>query len=244
MTEEGVIDLESPEVPEEVSSPVEAPPEKMLSVSRVNELVKKAKLKGRDSMQQELDDLRRENESLKTQQPSMGGQGQAIDIDAFRKQVYDDLMAQLQNQQESQAQEQLQKEAEKLAADYHGKMASGKESFDDFDEIMADFNPAAFPQLVYLANQTDNTQAVMYEIAKNPNKLAQLSYMSERDPKAAQNMMNKLSQSIKANQQAQAQEQSAGVKAPLGRMQSSPVGQDIGSQGNLSMRDLKAMFKG
>lgn len=241
MTDESVIDLESPEVSDEAPE-MEAPPEKMLPVSRVNELVKKAKLKGRDSMQQQLEELQRENESLRSAQPSMGGQGQAVDTDAIRKQVYEDLRAQLQQEHESNAQEQLQKEAERLANDYHGKMSAGKDQFEDFDEIMGEFNPAAFPQLVYLANNTDNTPAVMYELAKNPSKLATLSVLSERDPRAAQSMINKLSQSIKTNEAAKAQEKS--VNEPLGRMQSSPVGQDTGSMGSLSIRDMKKMFRG
>lgn len=240
MTEESVIDMESPEVSEEALE-IEAPTEKMLPVSRVNELVKKAKLKGRDSMQQQLEQLQRENETLKSQQPPMGG-APGVDVDGIRKQVYDDLVAQLQNQQEAQAQEQLQKEAEKLAQDYHGKMSSGKEQFEDFEEIMGEFNPAAFPQLVYLANNTDNTPAVMYELAKNPQKLATLSVLSERDPRAAQSMINKLSQSIKVNEQAKAQEKS--VNEPLGRMQSSPAGQDTGSMASLSVKDMRKMFRG
>lgn len=236
MIEEDAIDLESSEASDMgEDSPVE---EKMLPVSRVNELVKKAKLKGRDQMQQQLEELQRENESLK-QQPPLGGQGSPVDSEAIRKQVYEDLVAQLQQQQEAQAQEQLKQEAQKLATDYHSKMSSGKEQFDDFEEIVADFDPSAFPQIVYLANNTDNTAAVMYELAKNPQKLATLSVLSERDPRAAQAMINRLSSSIKVNEQAKAQEKS--VNAPLNRMQSSPSGQDTKNVNDFDVKDFQKM---
>lgn len=208
--------------------------EKMLPASRVEALIKKAKLKGRDAMQGELEALKAENEQLK----SMGGMP-AVDSEGMQKQVYEQVMQQFQSQKEEQAQKELEEEAKKLAQDYQGRMSSGSELHEDFDEIMADFNPSAFPQLVYLATQTENTPSVMYEMMKNPSKLATLAVLSERDPKAAQNMINKLSASIKANEQAKTAEKD--VQSPLSRMQSSPTGRD---SGQLDIADYKRMFRG
>lgn len=219
--------------------------EKMLPASRVQELIKKAKLKGRDDMMEQLAALQQENERLKSSgQPSMGGMTPQVDPDALRKQVLEDLRAQMQSEKEAQAQEQLRSEAEKLAQDFHVKMKSGSEHFEDFNDIMAEFDPSAFPQLVYLANATDNTAAVMYELAKNPSKLATAAVLSERDPRAAQNMINRLSASIRANEEAKAQEAKAQVNAPLNRLQPSPVGQDSRSVHDYSVRDFKSMFRG
>lgn len=214
--------------------------EKMLPVSRVEELVKKAKLKGRDAMQEELEALKAENERLKGAAPVVDRPPvQSVDADAIRQKVIEDLKAEFQSQSEAQAQAQLQQEAERLANDYHTKMGMGKETYNDFDEVMADFNPAAFPNLVYLATQVDNTPAVMYELMKNPNKWATAALLSDKDPKAAQNMIARISASIKANEQAKAQEKE--VAAPLSRLQSSPTGQDTGEK---SIADYKQMFRG
>jgi FtsZ-binding cell division protein ZapB len=213
--------------------------EKMIPVSRVEELVKKAKLKGRDAMQEEIEAVRRENEQLKAGGGSMGGMAAPIDVDSLRQQILADLKQQFQQQDETRAQEELQREAQRLADEYHGRMSAGKSQFEDFDEIMADFNPAAFPNLVYLATQVDNTPAVMYELMKNPSKWATAAVLAERDPNAAQNMINRMSASIKANETAKAQERE--VNAPLSRMQSSPTGQDNGA---LGLRDFKRMFRG
>jgi FtsZ-binding cell division protein ZapB len=224
---------------ENADSAVEGQQEKMLPQSRVEELVRKAKLKGRDSMQEELEALKRENEELKTKSSGMGGMPAPVDTEALRKQVMQDLVSEFQARDEKVQQENLQKEAERLANEYHGKISGGKEQFEDFDEVMADFNPQAFPEIVLMATQADNTAAIMYDLAKNPQKLAQIALYAERDPRYAQLLVNKLSTSIKANEQAKAQEKN--VNAPLSRLQSSPTGQD---SGDLDIRDFKRMFRG
>lgn len=235
MTEENLLNSEHVDA----SAPVEA--EKMLPISRVNDLVRGAKLDGARKMQEELEALKRENEQLRQSQ-SLGGMNRAEPIDpaAIQQQVYDRLVQNMTAQQEAAQQERLQQQAEQMAREYHGKLAAGKQLYDDFDTVMSDFSPEAFPQLVFMANQADNTASIMYELAKNPQKLATLSVLAERDPKAAQAMIGKLSSSIKANEQAKAQEQTA--NEPLSRLQSSPVGQDTGAAS--SFADFKRMFKG
>lgn len=245
MIEEDAIDLGNETGVGGQQEAAPAQEEKMLPASRVQELIKKAKLKGRDDMMEQLAALQQENERLKSSgQPSMGGMTPQVDPDALRKQVLEDLRAQMQSEKEAQAQEQLRAEAEKLAQDFQAKMKSGSEHFNDFNDIMAEFDPSAFPQLVYLANATDNTAAVMYELAKNPSKLATAAVLAERDPRAAQNMINRLSASIRANEEAKAQEAKAQVNAPLNRLQPSPIGQDSRSVHDYDVRDFKKMFRG
>ncbi|HJY22903.1 MAG TPA: hypothetical protein VJ279_08470 [Hanamia sp.] len=237
MTEE--VALEQDVTPDPVQDAGADSQEKMLPVSRVEELVKKAKLKGRDSMQAELDALKAENAQLKNN-GSMGGMAMpAVDTDAITKQVYENLQKQMQKANEQRAQEELEKEASKIADTYRAKMSSGKDVYEDFDSVMADFNPAAFPNLVYLASQVDNTPAVMYELMKNTGKFGTIAVLSERDPSAAQNMISKISASIKANELAKADEKN--VPDPLSRLSSSTTGQDTGER---SIRDFKAMFRG
>ena len=237
MTEEVVLDTEAE------SQPIadKTAEEKTLPVSRVEELVKKAKLKGRDSMQAELDALKAENATLKSNAGSMGGMNvPTIDVNAIKQDLMNDFRKQMQDANEKRAQEELESQAKKIAENYHAKMAGGKQSYEDFDEVMSDFNPAAFPNLVYLTAQVDNTPDVMYELNKNPSKLATLTILSERDPQAALNMINKISASIKANAQAKAEEKN--VAPPLSRLSSSTTGQDNGKP--QTTRDFKAMFRG
>lgn len=240
MTDEVALGTEVESAPADLAQEAEVTKqEKMIPVSRVEELVKKAKLKGRDSMQDELEAIKAENAQLKQNAGSMGGMAVPIDPEAMKQQIMNDLRQQFQEASEKRAQDDLQKEAKRIADEYHGKMSSGKEAFEDFDTVMSDFNPAAFPNLVYLASQVENTPAVMYELMKNPSKWATVAMLSERDPNAAQNMINRISTSIKANEQAKAQEKD--VAPPLGRLSSSTTGQDTGDP---SLRDFKRMFRG
>jgi len=240
MTDEVALEPEVEADP--VVDPVEeeTPKEKTLPVSRVEELVKKAKLKGRDQLQAEIDAVNAENAQLKEGQDagSMGGMAAPVDIAAIEKNVMATLEKRFQDAQEAKAAKELDDEAQQIAADYRSKMSTGKDTYDDFDEVMADFNPKAFPNLVYLANQVENTPAVMYELMQNPNKWATLAVLSERDPEAAQKMIGRISGSIQANQQAKAEDKD--VSPPLGRLSSTPTGQD---NGKLGIRDYKRMFR-
>lgn len=241
MTDDVALDSEvTANDPVDAQQEAEQQPEKMLSASRVEELVKKAKLKGRDSMQAELDALRAENEALKSNAGgSMGGMAvPAVDPDAITQQVLSALKDQMQKDSEERARAELEKEAQEVAKSYRAKMQTGIEHYEDFNDVMADFNPQAFPNLVFLANQVDNTPHVMYELIKNPTKLTTVAVLAEHDPKAAQNMISRISASISANQQAKAQERE--VPEPYGRLSSSKTGQDSGKP---TIRDYKKMYR-
>jgi hypothetical protein len=235
--------LDSEVAPEPDTATAEPEQEKTLPVSRVEELVKKAKLKGRDSMQAELDAMKAENAALRQQQQpvAMGGMtaAPAVNVDEIKQQILAQMKQEFQQAKEAQAAQELDAQAQRIASEYKAKMKSGSEKYEDFDEVMADFNPGAFPNLVYLANQLDNTPDVMRELMQNPSKWATVTVLSERDPQAAQNMLKRISSSIKANELAKASEKE--VAPPLSRLSSSTTGQDTGK---LGIRDYKRMFKG
>lgn len=224
-----------------------APPEKMLPASQVNELIKKAKRKGEQKMQEQLDAAKQQIEQLQAQQgqpqaPSQPQQSQqpasqpaqGIDPQQLQQQVMQLMQKQHEESEAKRQQEQLEQEVNQVAQQYFGKMAQGKDLFDDFDAMTADFNPSEFPQLVYLANQMDNTPAIIYELRKNPGKLADLSVLVEKSPSMARSELAKLSESIKRNDEAKRTLQEP--QDPLNRLKPSPVGTDNGTK---SVRDFK-----
>ena len=213
--------------------------EAMLPVSKVNELVGSARVKGRESAAREIENLRQEIESLKSQpQTSSSGIGgmPGVDMNHVYEEVHGRLQKELQAQQEAQQHAAMEKEAQEIAGQFVNKMGAGKEHFEDFDEVMKDFSPGAFPQVVYLATQVENTPQVMYELAKNPHKLATLDYLVNKDPRAAQAMIAKLSKSIQTNSEAVANAQVS--PDPLDRLKPSTVGTASGSK---TIRDLRRM---
>jgi hypothetical protein len=223
--------------------PDQSPPEKMLSVSQVNELVKKAKLKGERKMQEQLDAAKQQIEQLQAQQAQGQPQGQAPQgqqqgqqglTPELQAQVMQMLQMKQQEDERKRHAEQIEQEVKQVADQYFGKMATGKNMFEDFEAITADFNPAEFPQLVFLANQVDNTPAVIYELSKNPGKLADLAVLVEKSPNLARAQIAKLSQSIKRNEEAKSGLQEA--QEPLDRLKPSPTGTDGKKNG---IRDFK-----
>ncbi len=236
---------------EEAEHAETTPPEKMLPASQVNELIKKAKRKGEQKMQEQLDAAKQQIEQLQTQNAQQGlqntaqtgspqqapqqGQQQGVDPQQVMQQVMQQIEMKQQEDQAKRHQEQIEQEVNQVAQQYFGKMAQGKDMFDDFEAITADFNPAEFPQLVFLANQMDNTPAIIYELRKNPGKLADLAVLVEKSPNMARNELSKLSESIKRNDEAKRNLQEP--QDPLNRLKPSPVGTDNGTK---SVRDFKA----
>jgi galactitol-specific phosphotransferase system IIB component len=241
-TDVGVEEAEQAETP---------PPEKMLPASQVNELIKKAKRKGEQKMQEQLDAAKQQIEQLTAQQAQQQlqntaqtgspqqpqqsqGQQQGVDPQQIQQQVMQLLQQKQQEDEQKRHQEQIEQEVNQVAQQYFGKMAQGKDMFDDFEAITADFNPAEFPQLVFLANQMDNTPAIIYELRKNPGKLADLAVLVEKSPSMARNELSKLSESIKRNDEAKRNLQEP--QDPLNRLKPSPVGTDNGTK---NVRDFK-----
>ncbi len=229
--------------PAEVKASEESTPEKMLPVSQVNDLIKKAKLKGERKMQDQLDAAMQQIQELQSQQgqqqaPAQAQGQQSQENQGLDPRVQAQVMQMLQQKQKEDEErrhaEQLEQEVKQVANQYFGKMAQGKDLFEDFEAITADFNPAEFPQLVYLANQMDNTPAVIYELSKNPGKLANLATLVEKSPNMARAEIAKLSQSIQRNEQAKSDLQE--TQEPLGRLKPSPAGTDSKKNG---VRDFK-----
>jgi vacuolar-type H+-ATPase subunit I/STV1 len=229
-----------------------SPPEKMLPASQVNELIKKAKRKGEQKMQEQLDAAKQQIEQLQSQQaqqqlqntaqtgspqqaPQQGQQQGSIDAQQIQQQVMQLMQQKQQEEAQKRHDEQLEQEVNQVAQQYFGKMAQGKDMFEDFEAVTADFNPAEFPQLVFLANQLENTPAIIYELRKNPGKLADLAVLVEKSPNMARNELSKLSESIKRNDEAKRNLQEP--QDPLNRLKPSPVGTDNGTK---SVRDFKA----
>ncbi len=224
---------------EELSQGMEATqePEKLLSADHVNKIVQREKAAAADKVRKEMEVAHQaELARMSSQQPpqSLGGIPQQS-TEEIESRIYNRIMEEAQKAQDEQEQQQHKQAMEQTASQYFLKMGKGAELFDDFKETMSAFNPASFPQVVFLAAELENTPELMYEMAKNPHKLATIDYLAQRDPMAAKAELMKLSNSIEANKKAKAENVSA--QPPLSRLKSSTVGADTGS---MSMRDLKA----
>ena len=104
----------------------ESEPEKMLPVSRVNELIGKAKHKGERKMQDKLDAVTQELEQLKAVQaqgqPQVGLGGIAqVNPDQIRQQILEQVKQDIVSRQEEQQRRLVEDQAKQVADQYHAK---------------------------------------------------------------------------------------------------------------------------
>lgn len=207
----------------------------LLPQDQVNKIVAREKAKAADAVRRELEDKhQRELESLnarRMQQEQSPASASKVDMDAIYQNIHERINKEAQKRQ-------LEDHLNAAANTYLHKVSQGKSAYEDFDTVTKDFRPEAFPQITYLLSNMDNAADILYDLSKNPLKLAAINSFAQNANTVpiAQNELMKLSQSISANKQAQTDAQNQNVSDPLDRLQPSRVS---GSNGKMSIRDLR-----
>lgn len=201
----------------------DAQPEKVLKQSEVNELVGRIKheayTKGlRDGMPQQPQQM--------SPQAQMGGGMGGI------PQVTEDHVRQM-IADEAQKQTQMAA-AHQTLTNFVQQMGSGKGKYSDFDETVGNLGELKnIPHIVELAEKTGIAGDVMYELGRNPGKVASLTTLAYINPQLAKQEMKKLADSILSNEKAS---DSPTAAEPLSQVKPSTVGADNGSN---TVRDLR-----
>lgn len=200
--------------------------ERMVPQSEVDKAIYAVKMRAREEAEAQL----------RQQQAGMGGMQQPVyDEEALLAKATARMQQQQEEQRKALEAEQQKAQVDEIARTYLEKMSQGKEIYEDFDEVTSDFNPGAYPQVTILASQQDNLPDIMYELSKNPQKLTHLHVLALTNPAQARKEMTKLSQSIKRNDDAIANNSKS--PAPLSKLKTSATaGQDNGKR---SIRDLR-----
>jgi hypothetical protein len=202
-----------------------------LSQQQVNDIVKREKANASDRVRRELEAKHTEElEKLRAELSS----NNAVDKEALKKELYDQFLGDLKTHHETLKKEEEEKRLTSIADQYHLKMGKGSELFSDFNEVMGDFKPAEFSNTAMLAAQMEHTPEIMYELANNPGKLAEIEALAERSEAMARKQLEKLSKSIETN--IEAKRNNVSVPPPLSQVKSSSVGVD---SSKMSLRDLK-----
>lgn len=195
------------------------PEEKVLRQSEVNELVGRIK---HEAYAKGLRDAQQPAQAPVAPQQSLGGMPQVTE-DHVRQMIADE------------AQKQTHMAAvQNTLSSFVQQMDAGKGKYSDFDETVAKLGDLkTIPHVVKMATDTGSAEDVMYELGKNPGKVASLTTLAYINPQLAEHEMKRLVDSIKTNQ-AGAKENSAAE--PLSQVKPSTVGADNGSN---SVRDLR-----
>lgn len=214
------------------------PPQKTLTQEQVNAIVAKEKQRAAEAARREVEErYQREMEASNLQRQNNQNVSRDVDINSIYQQVQEKFNLDQDRLRKELEDKQLQDHMNQVANNYLSKVESAKGSYGDFDDVTKEFDPSSFPQLVYLLSGMDNAGHVLYDLAKNPLKLAAIDRLAEKNPKQAMSELNKLSQSILTNQKAQAEAQQGQTLDPLDRLSPSQV---AGNNGQGTIRDLRS----
>lgn len=228
----------------------EAQAEKLLSQHEVNSLVGGAKQKGFEKgyaqalaeAQAKAQAQQQAQQAQQPVQPAQTTQPQALsDEERIRQIAAQEFENHARALQERALREQQEKQGQQIAAQLAAKVSSAAEKYPDFNEVVKDVDYVNnFPDILSLSNTVDNSGDVLYDLAKNPSKIATLrQFMRDLPPHLVQKEMLKMSESIKANQAAL---NFSSSPAPLAPIKPSNTGTDNGKIRSVS--DYRKQFAG
>lgn len=184
------------------------PEAKAMSQEQLNKIIAARAARAAENATQKANaEHARELEALRSQMNSMGGMQQQNPEDIV-KQVEENILRNFEARQAQEEQQRKIAEARQLADSYFSKMEqfianSDDDIAKDFESVMSDFDPSAFPDIVRVVAGMDNAAQVMYELNKSPNKLIMVDSLAKKSPAMAKAQLAKLSESINFNESAQ-----------------------------------------
>ena len=210
--------------------------ERLFNQSELNEIVGRAKHDAVESYKRNNSQSSNQQNQIPYQQSNVRN---SLSEDDVRRMTSEE-MARQRDEWARESQERANVEmAERIAANYHQKISSGREKYADFDKVVNEVNMQYYPRVVHLlAEYVDNSHDVLYDLANKRTKLHEIESLYERNPNDAIHEIRRLSESIKRNEEAN---QVKTPNSPLSQAKSSNIGMDSGS--TLSWNDLKRKYR-
>jgi hypothetical protein len=198
-------------------SPKQVPAEKMFTQSQLQAIAAKEARKAEERAEARV---RSEYESRMTQQT--------------QQQSPEDIQRMIRQEAFNMSREH---QAKQIETDWISAMDAEKASDPEFADLYDAIGIEAQPYLILAMAGMENKAQVVKDLGKNPSKYANiLTLANGGSPKLAQIELNKLSASIKANEEAKKQPK---VDAPLSQIRAPNIGGDDGNYSNMSTSDFR-----
>lgn len=215
---------------------------KAFSQEDLDRIVKREKLEAEERVRRELASAHK-LEMAKIKSGEVQPMGGMISQDD-RQQILQDLRSQFEAEQkqllEKQQAEEHERHMKSVVDTYFSKLESGKSKYEDFDDVLGDFDHAQFPQLVHAVSGLENASDVMYELANNPTKLEKINAWLKYTPNRGIKELQKLADSIRETNQAV--QDYTPVNEPLSQIKQSHVGLETGTNLEKLKQDRRFMF--
>lgn len=215
--------------------PVTPPAERMIPQSQVSRIAAREAREAADKARQdERARLEREYAQRNAPPPESGApqQQQQQTLGGIQQHSEEDIRRMIQQEAWLLAQRQI---AQQIEGDWKSTMKAEMERDPEFADLYDELNIEQHGDIVLWMSGMDNKASVIRDMAKNPSKFANvLMLKASGSPESAKRELNKLSASIKANEDAQKQ---AHADAPLSQIKPSNIGSD---NGEMSVKDYMA----
>lgn len=174
----------------------------------------------------------REKWEATAQQSHLPGAVTGMTPDQVKMAMREEMMSIRQEAEDKAQQAAVHTMANKVVESFNSKMSRGIDKYPDFQEKTSKLPLSKLLPIVQLAEQVDNTEDVMYELANNKGKMGNILSLYRDAPEVAMQAMSELSQSIKANESAKSNTRHS---QPLSQVKPSATAVDNGIP---SVRDM------
>lgn len=237
---------ESVSEPESVPETVDKEDVEMLPKSTVSKIVArerqkehdKAYKKGREEALMELQNQEAqvpvdgEQQQQQVMPPQNLGGMQQLSQSDIERMIMEKAPQALQGEIDRRQQQQM-------VDSFVSKMQAAEQKYPGLEQKLNELDYSSLNNLVPMANDMDNTGDIMNELVNNPEKMSNLILLSYTQPALARRKMADLSNSIKQNEAALAEEKEA--KNPMSQLKpSTSAGMDSSA---MSVKDFRKIFR-
>lgn len=238
-----IVETENPETQEPEVNPDDEMQRPMYNKIQLSDVVKrerqKAFEKGRqEAMQELMAQQQQQQQQPMDQGGNLGGMTQMSQED-IQRMIQEEATRATQAHIQGQLAEMKQQQ---MVNSFVQKMQVAEQQYPGLEQELNQLNYSdpRIHSFIGMVNDMENTGDIMKEVLDNPYKLSQILSDIQDQPYLAQKNLQKLSLSIKQNQQAKVEE--AQARDPYSQLKpSTQAGMD---NGDMSVSDYRKMFKG
>jgi hypothetical protein len=211
--------------------------ERSFRQSEVNEIVKRAKNDAVETYRRLNVEQPQYAQQKYGDSPSTGNNN-AFNEDSYRKIASEEAKRHLEEVRQDALRQSQDERAQRTVQNFFAKTKTGREKYQDFDQVTGDVDLGRFPNVVQLLGEyVENPEDMFYELGKDRIKLANLEALANMSPNDAIVQARKLSQSIKDNHSAA---KMRFPNEPLSQLRPSNTGTDSGA---MSVGDYRKKYK-
>ena len=231
------------------AEPAVSEPKKSFTSDVVEKIVKREKEKAFERGKREaIMELQQQQQPVPAEQMQQQApqqqpyQGQSVGLGGMQQMTQADIERMIAEKAPQALQQHIQKaQQDNMVNTFVNKMQLAEAKYPGLEAELnnLNYNDPRMHSFIAMANGMENTGEIMKEVMDNPTKMESLLNMAHNQPYQAQKALKSLSDSIKTNETAKAEEKQA--RDPMSQIKSSTTaGAD--SQHDMSVKDIQRLL--